>query len=227
MDADVVESLGKSIVKLEKEMRKFGHGSPELLAEVTEKRIAALELSMDQRSIKAMEKANAKLESIPVAKRQSAESRIVRDEIETVRKSEKAKVNEKWNDVDKALIVGNENTKKAYQEILSSLSQAEKSDVPGVLKTSKILRTGDNEITETTIKEMQGLRSKLLEKASIARKNKQWNKSRIAGNMADAIPEDVGIVSVGATPEAKTLETAIAATRHYKTRFESGTIGKC
>ena len=76
----------------------------------------------------------------------------------------------------------------------------------------------------TTVREMQGLRSKLLESARIARKNLQWNKARIADDMGDAILRDLNAVNEGEGVES--LQAALAATKQYKRRFESGIVGK-
>jgi len=223
-DAKTIESLSKSIITLEKEMRKLGYGSPNVLAEITKKRVAAIELGMDKRVIDAMETAQTKLEKLPVAHRKVNESRIVRAELENVRKSEQAKTQQKWDDVSKDFPVGVKSTKKAYTDIVDSLSQAQKSDIPPVLKNSFIIQ---DKTTKTSIKEMQGLRSKLLESARLAQKNGKWNKARIAKNMADAILEDIGISAKGTTsPEAAQLQAALSSTQHNKKRFEQGIVGK-
>lgn len=225
VDADAVEDLSKSIVKLEGEMRKLGHGSPEVLAEITKKRVAALELKMDQRVMTAMERAQEKIEALPVAQRKVDESRIVRTELEGVMRAEQEQVRNLWQEVPKDLKVGFDNTRQSYITLLDDLSQAQMSDVPAVLRRNAIIT--NDKLKSTTLKEMQGLRSKLLETARKARKEGQWNKARIADEVSDAILLDLGIASEGAaTPEAASLQAALAATRQFKTRFESGITGK-
>ena len=224
INAREIERISKSMIKLEGSMRKLGYGSPELLEEITAKRIATLEFNMDKRISTAMQGASEKLNKIPTAQRRSAESSIVRSELERIMKSEKGDVDKAWKDVNKAFEVGMEGTRESYAKMLSGLSRAEVDDVPSVLRGSILT---DEKLESTTIKEMQGLRSKLLERQRIARKEGQWNKARIAGEMTDAILADIEASAVDSmSPDASTLKVAIAATRKFKERFERGIAGK-
>jgi hypothetical protein len=118
-----------------------------------------------------------------------------------------------------------DNTRKKFIEIVSDLSVAQRTDIPIPLKSNPIIVKTD--LAVSNIREMQGLRSKLLEVSRRARKDGKWNKARIADDVADAILEDIGIVAQTATtPEAADLQAALAATKHFKTRFESGITGK-
>jgi len=224
-NAKMVESISKSIVKLEGEMRKLGFGSPELLAEMTQKRVAAIELKIDKRIAESVAVAQRKLNALPVAQRKVAESRIVRTEIETAMRKERSDLNKLWAEVPKDYEVGFDKTRQVYGSIIDDLADAQKVDIPFPLKKSMIIT--NDKLQGTTLKEMQGLRSKLLEVSRKARKDGQWNKSRIAEDVADAILEDLGIsAGKASTPEAASLQAALAATRQFKTRFESGVVGK-
>jgi len=218
-DFDAIEDLSKSIVKLDKEMRKMGYGAPEVLAEITEKRIAALELRMDNRVLDAMAKAQNKVDALPVAKRQTAESVTVRNELEQVMKDSRATVREAWADVPKNQEVGFENTRASFAALKADLAKSQHVDIPQALKTDPIIKGKKHQ--STNVREMQGLRSKLLETARSARKEGQWNKARIADEVADAILDDLD-----ASGGSSELRTAIAATRQFKTRFEQGVVGK-
>uniref|UniRef100_A0A6H1ZJQ0 Uncharacterized protein n=1 Tax=viral metagenome TaxID=1070528 RepID=A0A6H1ZJQ0_9ZZZZ len=225
VDAKNIEDIGRSIIKLEKEMQKLGKASPEILVEMTKKRVLAIENSIDERILSATKKAQAKLESVPVAQRKVAESRIVRTELENAMREERSRVNAMWNDVPKDIDVGFDNTRKTFSDIRADLAQAQMEDIPDVLKNSPIIKNG--KIKSTTLKEMQGLRSKLLESARAARKAGEWNKSRIAENVSDAIIADLGIVAdVATTPDAAALKAALAGTKQFKNRFEQGITGK-
>ena len=219
-DAEAIESITSSIYKLEGEMRKLGYGAPELLAEITEKRIAALELRMDRRIMSASQTAQQKIDKLPVAQRKVAESRIVRNELETAMRTEKKNVDELWQKVPKNIKVGFNKTRSVYAGLLSDLSRAERSDIPDVLKSNPIIKS--KKIESTNIKEMQGLRSKLLEVQRKARKEGDWNKARIVGKVSGAILEDIDNVG----DQSSSLRAAIQATRHFKDRFESGVVGK-
>jgi hypothetical protein len=53
-------------------------------------------------------------------------------------------------------------------------------------------------------------------------KNGEWNKARIANEVADAILDDIEISGA----DSSSLATALAATKKFKLQFESGTVGK-
>ena len=224
LEAEAVEQISESITQLEKELRKMGYGAPDALTAVTEKRIAALELAMDKRTVDAMDNAQRRLEKIPVANRKSAESQIVRDELNKVMTEERKKVSKMWENVSKDTVVPFDKTRAKYDSLMADLSEAQSVDIPAPLKRSAIV--SDDEITDTTVKEMQGLRSKLLEVSRQSRKDGKWNKARIADEVADAILEDLGAAAIPTTPEGAALKAALGATRHFKTRFESGMPGK-
>jgi hypothetical protein len=77
------------------------------------------------------------------------------------------------------------------------------------------------------VKDLQGLRSKLLEKARIARSEKKYNEARICSDVADAILNDIEI-AVQTAPGAggSPLQVALAQSRRIQDRFGSGTVGK-
>ena len=223
-DADTIETLSKSIISLEKEMRKLGYGAPDLLAEISQKRIAAIELGMDTRVVNAMESAQKKLNKLPIANRKVQESRIVRSELKNVMLAEQNSTKELWDKVPKNYKVGVKNTQATYASIIADTPKAQLTDIPQVLKKSFIF---NDDITKTSIKEMQGLRAKLLESARKAQKDGDWNKARISRDVADSILEDIGVnAKSDITPEASDLKAAIAATKKFKQRFEQGTVGK-
>jgi hypothetical protein len=238
-DADAVKKIGKSIYKLEQELRGLGYGAPEVMRNVTGKRVAAIELNMQRRVTDAMDNAQRKLNALPVAERTSKEAVIVRNELEKVMRSEFDKTKVLWADVPKDIEVNYSGSKKVYSDILKDLPKAQKEDIPNVLhksflrkkvkkvEPSKILDIRGKPIiseipekTTTTIKEMQGLRSKLLEVQRMAGKEGKWNKARIAGDVADAILDDMDL------GVDDSLSIAIAGTRQFKERFERGIVGQ-
>jgi len=123
-DHEMIETLSKSAIKLESEMRKLGYGSSELLADVSKKRIAALQARMDTRVLEATQKAQDRLNKLPVAMRQSKESTIVRNEIERVMREEKSKVDALWGEVPKDMKTGVSNTRSKFNEIMGELAFA-------------------------------------------------------------------------------------------------------
>ncbi len=220
-EAETIETLSKAVIKLEGEMRRFGFGSPGLLADITKNRIAAIELGIDKRIATAIGKAQKRLDALPVARRTTEESRIVRNELEAVMRQELDKTRQLWAEVPKEIEVRFEKTRETLRGIQDDLAFSQQNDVPVFLKRDPIII--DKDLASTTIKEMQGLRSKLLETARFARSKGQWNKARIAGDVSDAILEDIGIVGKEATTKGSaSLQAALASTRRNKERFEQG-----
>lgn len=233
-EREAIESLGASIEILEMELRSQGYGSTDALHLVTSKRIEALEAVMDDRVLRATGRAQTKLDAIPVAQRQSREAMIVKNELEAVRESADRQVKEIWGAVDKNMQVQYTNSVEKYASILSDTPIAQRGDIPEILRSSFTVKREEGEATValakglirgkgvSNIREMQGLRSKLLEDARIARANKQHNKARIAGEMADAILDDM----TRAGGQSADLDLALAATRQYHERFSEGVVGK-
>jgi len=223
-DARAIEQINKAAFKLQQEMKILGEGSTEILRAITEKRIASIELGMDNRVMQGVARAKEKIDSIPIAQRYSQESIVVRNELTKVMHQERELVKEIWKVVPKKILVGVEKTKSTMAKTLEEIPSAQRTDIPAVLNKHIVF---EENIKSTTINEMQGLRSKLLETSRQARANSRWNKARIAEDMADAILEDITL-SAGktTTPEGELLKTALAATRQFKQRFEQGTPGK-
>jgi len=223
-DKEAIKQLSNAAFKLEQEMMALGQGSPEVLQGILEKRIGAIELGMDSRITKSMSSAQDKLDKLPVARRQSAESVIVRDELTKVMSQEKKLVDAAWGSVPKKAVVGVENTKSAFAKILEDIPTAQRGDIPAILRNHLAV---DEKTVSTTINEMQGLRAKLLETARQSRSVGKWNKARISNDMAGAILEDMTVSSKGVVTEGGSqLKVAIAATNKFKSRFEQGTVGK-
>ena len=108
----------------------------------TRRRIESLEMAMEKRVGDAMARAQTKLDKLPVARRQSAEATIVRNELDSVMRKENEGVKKLWATVDKSVSVDPTNSKAYYQdEILAKLSKAELRDIPEVLKSSFIAKT--------------------------------------------------------------------------------------
>ena len=224
-DAKVIEQVSNAAFKLKNEIKALGEGSPEILQFMVEKRIASLELAMDNRVLKALNAAQKKLNALPIARRQSQESIIVRDELTKVMRQENKNVQDVWKVVPKQIKVGVGNTKKIATDILEDLPTAQQGDFPAVLRNHSILK---KDVTSTTIKEMQGLRAKLLEIGRQAKSLHKFNKHRITKKVSNAMLQDMTVTASNnlKTPEGKLLDIALSATRQFKHRFEEGTVGK-
>uniref|UniRef100_A0A6H1ZL30 Uncharacterized protein n=1 Tax=viral metagenome TaxID=1070528 RepID=A0A6H1ZL30_9ZZZZ len=220
-----IKNITNSMMKLEGEMRKFGYGSPELLQDLMRRRLSSIQQSMDRRVISAMDKAKNMLDKLPIAQRKTQESLIVKDELEKAMRIDNDSLAKLWQLVPKDTEIVPSNTLKTYSAIRKDLSEAQLVDIPAPIRSSSIIKNGPE--SPVALKEMQGLRSKLLETARFARSKGQWNKARIASDISDSILDDIGIVAGKATtPESEKLQLALSATRKFKERYETGVAGK-
>ena len=227
-DADMIRRLTHSAYQLELELRGLGYGAPEVLQNITRKRVASLELDMDKRVADAMEIADDKLSALPVAKRQSEESRIVRSELEKVARVADDDLKRDWARVRKDVpveitYIGEDGlpsgARQAYLDLLEETPKAQLEDIPTVLKKSFLANKKLK--GPTSVKEAQGLRSKLLEVQRISSADGKFNKARMAGDMADELLKDMSRVEGN-----EALTVAIASTRKFKQRFNQGIVGK-
>lgn len=230
-DADFIEKTGRSLYKLQMEMRAMGLPSTEILREVTEKRIASLTSQMDKRILKATNNAQNKLNVLTPAKRKANEAIIVRDELQGVMRAEKIKNDKLWADVPKETKVDFINTKTTYDKLIGELPAAQRGDVPYVLRNSFIAKPPKPILAEakttTTVNELWGLRSKLLETSRISKSTGKFNQARIANDMADTILDDLGAKTGKDMTEAgQKLNVALSATRKFEERFHRGITGK-
>ena len=224
-DAKEISRVSHSIYQLEQKLHKLGVSAPEILQDVNRRRIASLEHDIDRRVVDAMGVADKKLSKLPVARRQSQESIIVNEELRKVMKVSKDEVDINWGRVDKDVGVDVTGTNTAYKDLIDDISQAERKDIPSILKENDIVKRTSGSSTDmikiSNVKEAQGLRSSLLEEARNARKDGKWNKARIAQNFADQLLEDMSETNVSGA-----LDVAIASSRKHKARFERGIVGK-
>lgn len=242
-DADFIDKTAKAINQLRWEMREIGLSDTEILREVTEKRMDSLVKRMDARITKAQNKADSSLQGLTPSKRKIDESLTVRNELDTAYLAAKAERNKLWEEVPLDLDVDTTNTKGMYESIVGNLSEAQKNDIPFVLKRSSLVKDkkpitseildakGKPIVTEpttiTTARELWGLRSKLLEESRIARASGKFNKARIADEVSDAILVDLGAkAGTTMTDAGQKLNTALRYTREFEGRFHQGVVGK-
>ena len=237
-DQETAKKIAHSIHQLERELHSMGYGAPEVMKAVTAKRVAGLELKMNRRIIDAMETAQDKLSKLKPSQRKANESIVVRDELKGKMKLDKEIVDGLWGDVKNDVMVDYSASKESYDKIIKEIAKAKKVDIPHELKisflgkkaklktgnildaTGKPIVTKESISTKTTVKEIQGLRSKLLEVERIARSEGKWNKARIAGDVADSLLDDMSKVDDGA------LQTAIETTSVFHDKYSKGIVGK-
>lgn len=244
-ETEAIEQTARNIIKLEGEMRKLGYGSNDLLIDVTEARVKALETSMNKRILDATNRVNIELNKIPKADRRSAEAIIVNRELRKGKSIATLDTQKAWNNVNMALEVDVDNIRNRFSDLIAKVAPDQrKTTIPGVLKSSRITKLAKFETAEGivegpefdfddivfTVLDLQGLRSELLRTARVATKNGNHAKSWFANEMADAALADLeAIANVSRetiTPDIAKLRYALASTKKMRRKFGSGIIGK-
>ena len=220
VDKDQIDKLGASISKLEAEMKKLGYGSPDVMRAVTQKRIDAIEANLTNKIADAVERADAKVSKLKPASRKSQEAIIVRNELKTVADKEFKAAEEAWNNIDMSEPVSFSGTRDKFFELKAGLSKAELEDIPAQARNSFMFKRKVKS-TDTTVREMNGLRKKMSEVGRKARADGDFNKARLAGEIEDSIIDELEVQG-----SAESLKVAIASTYEFKERFHRGVTGK-
>lgn len=167
---------------------------------------------------KSLDRIKNSIAGISTTQRESQSSLTVRRELQKAFDVLKKKESALWEKVPKELSVSTQNSKQEYRDILSSLSKAQSEDIPSVAKR---LLSKDSDLWQDAepLKELQGLRSKLLEQSRLARSEGQLNKARISDKLADAVFEDIKSNTTDSS-----LQDAIKFTRDIKERFNRGSV---
>lgn len=161
---------------------------------------------------------------------------ISREEIERALTDARIQENEFFSIIPESTAVPFNKTKSSYDAFVRQLGKPSQGDIPAIAR--RFLSKDSDEFfgknipkgfqkTETRIKELRALQSKLRETARNARvgDKKNLNKARIADELADSINDDLANVLAG--PEvAKQISIAVAFSRDLNRRFNTGTVAK-
>lgn len=122
-----------------------------------------------------------------------------------------------WRDVPKRVKIGFDNAGSAMDDLLRNTPTAQRADIPNIARRILLRKridptTGSRiRIKQISARELQGLRSNLLETARTARSRGKRNKARIASELAEAILLDMNTANID-------VETFNAA-RAFSNRF--------
>ena len=227
---------GASNAALQQQMTE--PGTPIQTREFLEKRKERLTNLVETRTAQALDKAEKTLSTVSPNMRQSDASVVVRNELEKALTDSKATENELWNAVPE-MKLSTSGIKSAYANLVKSIPKAQRDDIPSVAQ--KMLGGGgDKSLMPMQVvdepagrlrpiesaKELQGLRSKLLEESRLARAAGNYNKARLADDLSDAVLDDLG-AQAGNTrgPHGQALRDALDFSRSVKEKFNQGPIG--
>lgn len=154
-------------------------------------------------------------------------AKIYREELEKAYKAAGDLNRSLWGDVADDVVAPTANAKAAYQRFMESDASATLRNMPEIAE--QYLAPGRNTAfgDEASVKELQGLRSELLQIARNARTGsgstpRNDKTARYASDLADAIEAD--IESLGDTVSVP-LRIAREHTRLMKEKFRQGTVG--
>lgn len=242
------EQIVAATTAIRQSMSDIGEGvSPEKAVEALEQARTYLVSLMETRMRVAALRADERMADLgPNATRQQA-NEIAREEIEKALSAVRAQERQLWAAVPEDVVLSTKNTQQAFFDALENTPLAQRDDIPDVAK--RLLGGADEEVppgfedafaafgltpavgsklgVETTVAELQGLRSKLLEVARIARAAGNFNKARIASDLADGVLTDLGAQSdeiVGEAGEA--LRVALDFSANLNEKFTRGPVGR-
>jgi GH24 family phage-related lysozyme (muramidase) len=181
--------------------------------------------TLDYRVQKAVTNAEDKLATVTPNMRQSEASTIVYGELDKAYRDAVATEGKLWRSIPNAAM-SPARTKKAYREILKSTPRAQMDDIPDIARKLLAPANQGGMSGFENVRELQGLRSKLLEESRIARASGQRNKARIADELADNILDDLGAKAEsaqGKTGEA--LRRALDYSAGLNKTYRQGDIG--
>ena len=226
-----------ALVTLQTELEKIGGGTPAKTTEFVDKRRTDLLTKAEEQAATATKESLTSTEKLLPQKRPSEASVQVREELDTALSNARKTETDLWKkvpetDVDITSLRGK------YDEVISTTPKAQKDDIPSSLmdsvlgsKKSAVLDAdgipiGGTTTTESTT-ELQGLRSKLLEEGRIARAAGNYNKARIADDLADATLDAMGATAGDIKSESgQALRDALDYSRELNEKFRKGSVGK-
>lgn len=222
LENELSERSAESIRQLREAITQMGEGgTAETTRGFVEQRLSRLTSALQGRLAQAQGIARAKLDALKPEQRRTEASVIVRDELEKALSDARAQEREFWSQVPSDTEVSTESARATYMALKDDLPRAQRDDIPEVadrfLDSTSNQKLGDVD----TVKELQGLRSALLEQSRKARAAGELNTARIADGIADAILDDMSAADGG-----DALATARAFSRDLNERFKQGAVGR-
>lgn len=152
-------------------------------------------------------------------------NRIAREEL--LRAKDAARLQEKQlhNSIPADARVPTRAGQEAYIDTRLDTPLAQTDDIPKVAR--RFLDPASDEFlgANTTVKEVRGLQGKLREDARVARAAGEFNKARIADDLADSLNDDISNAAGGAEVR-EAVDVAVAFSHDLNDRFTRGAVGK-
>lgn len=190
--------------------------------EILDQRLQRIQGQMQARTQQAHARAQERAQALPPGASRAQLSRIAREEIEDALFDMRAQERRLWEAVPDQVRADLTPLKARYRELLEGLSQAQREDMPAV--AARLLGDGRETLGDTdAIRQVQGLRSKLLEVARNARAGDtpNFNTARLADELQEAALDVMSRSDAG--PQ---VQEALAWSRDLNQRFRQGSVGR-
>lgn len=194
--------------------------------EFLQSRSGRLTAALNSRAVQAGAAAEERIAKLTPKQRQTQSSIIVREELNKALTEVRIQEKALWNAIPGTNITTAE-SKAQFARLLDETPLAQVEDIPTI--ANKFLNPNSSSVFAGKVKakELQALRSKLLEEGRIARAAGQSNKARIADDLSDAILEDLGAQAGAAKGKMGiALREALDFTRNAAQTFRQGNVGK-
>lgn len=210
---------------LSREAGGIGEGvSPSRATEFIEGRREKIVEKLNAGVAEAERKAGERLSALGNQMRESDAAIVVREELEKSLKNARFRERFLWYIIPRVGLT-TAGIKSKFREIMQNTPKAQMDDVPQVAK-DLLGKTGGLKNIEK-LSELQGLRSKLLEESRKARAAGEYNKARIADDLADAILDDLGAQAGNIRGKAgEALRRALDYSRQLNETYRQGNVGR-
>ena len=251
LKATADEQITKAVEVIQKTVLEAGKGVPTATTvEVLERARSHLVDLMNVRMQIAARAAEEQIAAIGPGVTRNEANLIVKKAIDDALDDANEQLGELFNLVPLEVVVPVAGSRAFFTELVKKTPLAQREDIPAV--AARLLKAKSKEAQEmdalfaeaeaafgiereaiapfgdaVPVAELQGLRSKLLEEARQARSAGQFNKARLADDIAEAVLEDMGAAREAVTgPAGEKLRMALDFTKDVKDRFNKGTIRK-
>ena len=205
---------------------EMSDGNPGDFFDFVAQRREAFRSRLDGYVARAEERAAERLARIAPARRQQDNSVILREELDKAYQAARGEERARWSRIPRDTMVPTTGAKVAFRTLFEGTPVALRDDFPPEATTFLGGNTAFGD--EVQVSEMLGLVSKLRATARDAMSgvNPNSNRARIAGELADAVLDDLARVGDTNPELSRTVAEARAFSREFNEMFRQGVVGR-
>lgn len=228
-DGNLSERIATSIEQTNSAIRNdltFGGASEQDISNLFENQVQLFGNLLDARMQIATSRANTAISKVQPQDVKEAIEPVVRDELSVALREAREFEDELYKAIDQEDIVNVNISKIARNQADATLATAQKGNMPNAarfLDPENTAFIGD----QTSIFQIRGIQSELRAEARAARAgdNPNFQRARLAEDIADSITEDIANIYVNSADE-NTVATAVAFSRELNQRFNQGDVAR-